>query len=39
MRIRAPEFPPGLTWLGTPRPLRLSELKGRLVIPDFWTFC
>jgi sugar lactone lactonase YvrE/peroxiredoxin len=38
-RIRAPEIPEDLKWLGTPRPLTLSELRGQVVILDFWTYC
>jgi hypothetical protein len=37
--VRAPEFPPGLDWLNTDRPLRLAELRGRIVLLDFWTYC
>jgi hypothetical protein len=37
--LRAPDFPPGLDWLNVLRPLRLEDLRGRLVIIDFWTFC
>jgi len=37
-RIRAPEFPDGLSWLGS-RPLRLQELRGQVVILDFWAYC
>lgn len=36
----APDFDhPGLIWFNTPRPLSLGELRGRMVILDFWTFC
>ena len=34
--IRAPEFPQGLEWINS-RPLSLADLRGKLVILDFWT--
>lgn len=37
--IHAPEFPPGLDWLNVSQPIRLADLRGRIVILDFWTFC
>jgi thiol-disulfide isomerase/thioredoxin len=36
--IRAPEFPPDLQWLNTDRRLTLAELRGKLVLLDFWTY-
>ncbi len=38
-RWPAPEFPPGLEWLNVPRPLTLRELRGKVVLLDFWTYC
>lgn len=38
-KINAPDFTAGLEWLNTPRPLSLQELRGKLVILEFWTFC
>ncbi|WP_164928511.1 thioredoxin-like domain-containing protein [Gloeobacter violaceus] len=38
-RVRAPELPPKFHWLNTDRPLRLKELRGRVVLLDFWTYC
>ena len=34
----APEFPTGLPWLNVERPLTMQELRGRVVILDFWTY-
>lgn len=38
-RVRAPELPQNQPWLNTDKPLSLQELKGRVVILDFWTYC
>ncbi len=37
--VRAPEFPPGPEWLNTDRPVSLKELRGKVVLLDFWTYC
>ncbi len=37
--VYAPDFPPGLDWLNTERPLSLRDLRGKIVLLDFWTYC
>jgi hypothetical protein len=38
-RVRAPEFPEGLDWIGTDgRALTLADLRGKVAILDFWTY-
>jgi thiol-disulfide isomerase/thioredoxin len=38
VKIDAPEFPNGATWLNT-KPLTKKDLKGKFVLLDFWTYC
>jgi hypothetical protein len=33
----APELT-GATWLNTPTPLRIANLRGKVVLVDMWTF-
>ncbi|MDX2063723.1 MAG: thioredoxin-like domain-containing protein [Bacteroidia bacterium] len=35
----AVEFPADMTFLNTDRPLRLRDLRGKIVLLDFWTYC
>lgn len=38
-RIRAPELPAEAEWLNVSRPLTAGDLRGRVVLLDFWTYC
>ncbi|MEZ4860015.1 MAG: hypothetical protein R3C14_01850 [Caldilineaceae bacterium] len=38
-KVNAPEFPLGVDWLNTAQPLRMAELRGKIVLLEFWTFC
>jgi len=37
--VNAPDFPPGLDWLNTDTPLSIKELRGKIVLLDFWAYC
>jgi hypothetical protein len=37
-RPLAPELQPGLDWINVEHPLSMRELKGKLVLLDFWTY-
>jgi DNA-binding beta-propeller fold protein YncE len=37
--IQAPDFPPDLEWLNVNRPIRIEELRGKIVLLGFWTYC
>jgi thiol-disulfide isomerase/thioredoxin/sugar lactone lactonase YvrE len=36
--VPAPDFPPGLDWLNVERPLTMTDLRGKIVLLDFWTY-
>lgn len=38
-RMKAPEFPDKMDWLNTAGPIKLADLKGKIVLLDFWTLC
>ncbi len=35
----APEFPAELSWLNTDHAITVKELRGKVVLLDFWTYC
>jgi hypothetical protein len=35
--VQAPEFPQDVEWFNS-RPLSLADLRGKLVLLDFWTY-
>jgi hypothetical protein len=38
-RIPAPELEGGTGWIGIDKPLQLKDLRGKIVVFDFWTLC
>lgn len=36
--VRAPELDGAVAWLNTPEPLTLAQLRGKIVLLDFWTY-
>ena len=38
-KVNAPDFPDGMDWINTESPLSIRDLRGKLVILDFWTYC
>ena len=37
--IQAPELDGGTDWLNTDKPVYIKNLKGKIVLLDFWTYC
>ncbi len=38
-KVNAPEFPAQLDWINNAQPLTMAQLRGKIVLIEFWTFC
>jgi thiol-disulfide isomerase/thioredoxin len=38
-KVNAPDFDGAQGWLNTDKPLSMKQLRGKIVLLDFWTFC
>jgi len=38
-KVNAPEFPTTLDWLNCAQPLTMAQLRGKIVLLEFWTSC
>src|SRR5262245_9211998 len=38
-KVKAPDLTGGIAWLNTDKPIAIGDLKGKIVLLDFWTFC
>lgn len=38
-KVNAPEFPTNLDWINSAARLTMAQLRGKIVLLEFWTFC
>src|ERR1051325_5029218 len=38
-KVTAPDFPANAQWLNSDHAVSLKELRGKVVLLDFWTYC
>ena len=36
--VNAPDFPPGSDWINVSEPISMADLRGKIVLLDFWTY-
>ena len=36
--VNAPDFPPDAEWINASAPIRMEDLRGKIVMLDFWTY-
>jgi thiol-disulfide isomerase/thioredoxin/sugar lactone lactonase YvrE len=36
--VNAPDFPPGAEWINVSAPISMKDLRGKIVLLDFWTY-
>ena len=36
--VNAPDFPPDAEWINVSAPVRMADLRGKIVLLDFWTY-
>lgn len=36
---KAPELEGGIGWFNTQKPVTMAQLRGKIVLLDFWTYC
>ena len=38
-KYKVPELDGGVGWLNTEKPVKIADLKGKILLLDFWTYC
>ena len=38
-KYKVPELEGGVGWLNTEKPVKIADLKGKIILLEFWTYC